>query len=168
MIWTHLRVLMTAAAILSVSACDRLSQGPQRAPVAPPSAVDPQLRNYAGESYPTFVATAGASYSPDALGFVAADRARLWRAMASPAGGGLLDGGGTEALVFQGCAETGCAEGAAVVAIDTGNGAVFAGVRDAGGVDILASNERLEALLRLNSPSRSWDNLAPASSTATP
>jgi hypothetical protein len=92
--------------------------------------------------------------------------------MATPVAGQLLGGGGAEALVFRGCAETGCNDGAAVVAIDTATGAAFVAVHDAGGAEVLTPNDRLEALLRLNSPSRRWDDPAPtqtaASETARP
>jgi hypothetical protein len=47
------------------------------------------------------------------------------------------------------------------VAVDTSTGSVFAAVRDVGGADVLAANDRIEALLRLNSPSRRWDDPAP-------
>jgi hypothetical protein len=67
-----------------------------------------------------------------------------------------VQGGGAEALVFRGCAEEGCDAGAAVVAIDVRTGVAFVGVRDVGGADELAPNDRVEALLRLNSPTRAW------------
>jgi hypothetical protein len=73
----------------------------------------------------------------------------------------LVQGGGAEALVFRGCAQEGCEAGAAVVAIDIDTGGAFVGVRDVGGADELAPNDRVEALLRLNSSSRRWDD-APA------
>lgn len=82
--------------------------------------------------------------------------------MAVAAAGALESGGGAEALVFRGCAQTGCIDGASVVAVDTATGATFAAVRDAGGAEILAPSDRVEALLRLNSPSRRWDDPAPA------
>ncbi len=87
--------------------------------------------------------------------------------MAAPVAGQLVDGGGAEALVFRGCAETSCDDGIALVAIDTTTGAAFAAVRDAGGEEILASNDRVEALLRLNSPTRRWDDPAPTQTAAT-
>ena len=69
-----------------------------------------------------------------------------------------MDGGGAEALVFTGCAEAGCDQGFSVIAIDTTTGLVFAAVRDGDGAEVLAPNDRLEALLRLNSPTRAWDD----------
>jgi hypothetical protein len=174
MSWILSRAGLVAAIALGVAGCDRLGLGPQSAeptPVAaeaPPPVSDLDLGAHAGETYPAFVSAAGARYAPDALGLTAADRARLWRAMATAGAGEVLSGGGAEALVFMGCAETGCTDGVAIVAVDTASGAAFAGVRDAGGVDILAPNDRLEALLRLNSPTRSWDNAASAPAAVTP
>jgi hypothetical protein len=124
------------------------------------------LRPHAGETYPAFANAAGAAYSPDALGFNAADRARLWRAMAVAGPGQVLLGGGAEALVFRGCAETSCQDGAAVVAIDLATGLAFVAVHDAAGAEVFTPNERVEALLRLNSPSRRWDDPAPARTAA--
>ena len=37
-------------------------------------------------------------------------------------------------------------------------GDAFVAVRDASGAEVLAPNDRLEALLRLNSPQRRWDD----------
>lgn len=92
--------------------------------------------------------------------------------MATGADGKLLMGGGAEALVFRGCAETGCGDGEAVVAVDIGTGGAFVGVEDAGGAVIMAPNERVEALLRLNSPTRHWTGFdipeAPAPASARP
>jgi hypothetical protein len=82
--------------------------------------------------------------------------------MAAHAQGQVVTGGGAEALVFRGCAATGCADGAAIVAIDLSTGAAFAGVRDVGGSDVLTPNDRVEALLRLNSPNRDWDSPTPS------
>ncbi len=112
------------------------------------------------------MAASGARYAPDALGLSAGDRARVWRGMAVRATGQLVTGGGAEALVFRGCAEAGCEQGSAIVAIDTTTGAAFVGVRDVGGSDVLAPNDRVEALLRLNSPNRDWDT--PATADAPP
>jgi hypothetical protein len=154
-----------------VAGCDQLGLGPHQAesdPAAEAPRAIADLRPQAGVTYPVFVAAEGARYGPEQLGLNAVDRARLWRAMAAPSGAQLVSGGGAEALVFRGCAETGCNDGAAVVAIDTGTGLAFAAVRDAGGADVLAPNERVEALLRLNSPTRRWDDPAPTQTAATP
>jgi hypothetical protein len=161
-----------AAGLLAVSGCDQLGLGPHEAVSAPADEPPPvhaiaDLRPHAGELYSNFAAAEGARYSPDQLGLNAADRARLWRAMATPTAGQLINGGGAEALVFRGCAETSCDDGMAVVAIDTATGAAFAGVRDAGGVEVLSPNDRVEALLRLNSPTRRWDDPAPTQTAAT-
>jgi hypothetical protein len=156
---------LAAAAALWCAGCDQLALGPPpaaSAPSAPAAAsaprVDPQLSRHAGETYSNFVAASGAAYAPDALGLAAADRARLWRGMARGATGTVISGGGAQALVFSGCADTGCTAGAAIVAIDAGTGGVFVGVRDVGGADVLTPNDRVEALLRLHSPTRSWED----------
>lgn len=174
MTWNLLRAGLAAAIAMGAAGCDRLNLGPppaEPAPVTPAPAapgVDPDLGTHAGETYPAFVAASGARYAPDQLGLTAGDRARLWRAMAAANAGELLTGGGAEALVFRGCAESGCGEGTAIVAVDTATGAAFAGVRDAGGADVLAPNDRLEALLRLNAPTRNWVDAAPTPPAATP
>lgn len=166
-----LHTVLAAAAVL-VAGCDQLGLGPPAAVSAPPDEPAPaqaiaDLRSHAGTAYSDFAAEVGARYSPEQLGLNAGDRARLWRAMAVPTGGQLEDGGGAEALVFRGCAESGCIDGAAVVAIDTATGMAFAAVRDAGGAEVLTPNDRVEALLRLNSPSRRWDDPAPTQTAAT-
>jgi hypothetical protein len=155
----NLTRLLVIGALTPIGACGQLA--PERAAPGPAPAAAaeiPDLRPHAGESYVDFVAAAGADYTPDALGIPAADRVRLWRGMAQSTPSALLTGGGAEALVFKGCSDQGCAEGVSIVAIDVTTGAVFAGVRDVGGADVLAPNERVEALLRLNSPTRAWDN----------
>jgi hypothetical protein len=78
--------------------------------------------------------------------------------MANQQPGLVTAGGGVQALVFSGCAPSGCLEGLSVVAIDVTTGGVFVGVSDMGGAAKLAPNDRLEALLRLTSPSQSWDD----------
>ena len=88
--------------------------------------------------------------------------------MQGAASSAVLSGGGAEALVFQGCAETGCADGLAIVAIDVATGTAFVGVKDAEGAEILTPNDRIEALLRLNSPTRSWHNPEPTPEAAAP
>lgn len=155
------QALLFAGAMALIAACDQLSLQPRPAGSTPPNAepapapVDAQAQ--VGVTYAQFVADAGRSFAPEALGVPAADRARLWRAMASGASGEILDGGGVQALVFRGCAEEGCDGGAAVVAIDAASGEALIGVRDQGGADLLLPNDRLEALLRLRSPSGRWD-----------
>ncbi|MEZ5960550.1 MAG: hypothetical protein R3C30_09025 [Hyphomonadaceae bacterium] len=173
-----LRIGLAAAAALALGGCDQLSAlgiGPPPAASAPaepapvPQAIA-DLRPYEGEVFSDFAAAEGARYSPEQIGLNSVDRTRLWRALAVAAPGRLEQGGGAEALVFRGCSEVGCEDGRAVVAIDTATGAVFVAVRDAGGADVMAPNDRLEALLRLNSPTRTWDDPAPrqTASTETP
>ncbi len=124
---------------------------------AEPPAPDPAIRAHAGDTYTNFVAEAGARYAPEAMGLAATDRTRLWRGMAIGRPGELISGGGAEALVFRGCAEPGCEEGYSVVAVDTATGGVFAGVRDVGGADVLARDERVLALLEATAETRRWD-----------
>ncbi|ANP44592.1 hypothetical protein ATE48_00950 [Candidatus Viadribacter manganicus] len=119
------------------------------------------LQPHAGDLYSDFAAQEGARYSPEQLALNAADRARLWRAMASSTPGRLEGGGGAQALVFRGCAESGCDEARSVIAIDTRTGLAFAAVKDAAGSVVLVANDRVEALLRLNSPTRDWADPAP-------
>jgi hypothetical protein len=166
--WELVRVGLAAVTAMAAASCDRLAQpageatpAPAAAPAAPFDSA--MVRAQTGKTYSTFVGEApGVGYAPEALGIVASDRARLWRGMATPTGGILFTGGGAEALVFRGCAETSCADGASIVAIDTANGGVFAAVRDVGGADVLAPNDRIEALLRLNSPTQSWEDAIPS------
>jgi hypothetical protein len=158
-----------AAGVLALAGCDQLGLGPPPSEASAPPPAPAPLPDFAasvGQSYASFAAEAGARYAPEALGLNAIDRARLWRAMADAQPGVLVQGGGAEALVFRGCAETGCAAGLAVVAVDTASGDVFVGVRDAGGAVELTPNDRLEALLRLNSESRRWDDVPDAAATA--
>jgi hypothetical protein len=149
---------------LVLAGCDRLASGPAapapQAAEAVTTAPVPDLENYVGRTYADFVDDHEARFNPEVLGIGAADRARLWRAMATSSGAPLR-GGGAQAVVFLGCADVGCPEGVAVVAIDAHSGGAFVGVRDAGGADVLAPNDQLEALLRLNAPSRHWADVAP-------
>jgi hypothetical protein len=157
---------------LLLAGCDQAGLGPQQAVSAPAREPAPlaqpvaDLRPHAGEHYPTFASNAGARYSPDELGFNATDRARLWRAMATTTPGQIVEGGGAQALVFRGCAETSCQDGAAVVAVDLASGLAFVAIHDAAGAEVLTPNDRVEALLRLNSPSRRWDDPAPTQTAA--
>jgi hypothetical protein len=169
--WERTQMIVAVAA-LAAAGCDRLTLSPPKASSEPtreapaaPAVSSAALRAAEGSTYATFVSDAGARYAPETLGLAAVDRARLWRAMAAPEAARLLSGGGAEALVFRGCSEAGCEEGRAVVAVDTSTGSVFAAVRDVGGADVLAANDRIEALLRLNSPSRRWDDPAPTPRT---
>jgi hypothetical protein len=165
--------LWVVGAALVLAGCDQLSQlglGPRPAVSAPadePAQALMEFEPHAGSLYADFAAGEGAGYSPERLGLNAEDRARLANAMANPSAGRLEQGGGAEALVFRGCAETGCAAGTAVVAIDTATGAVFAAVRDAAGSEVLTPSDRVEALLRVNSPTRAWDNPAPTQTAST-
>jgi len=97
-----------------------------------------------------------------------ADSARLLQSMATGGIGEVLAGGGAEALVFRGCAAQGCEQGSAIVAVDVSSGAAFVGVKDAAGTHVLTPNDRVEALLRLNSPTRSWYNPAAPAEAVTP
>ena len=52
------------------------------------------------------------------------------------------------------------------MAIDAATGGAFVGVRDTAGKHVLAPNERLEALLRLNAPTRDWADAGPPQQAA--
>jgi hypothetical protein len=161
--WAIASLALTAAA-LGAAGCGQLGVGPHPADSAPtavaaePTAL-PDFRAQAGKTYAQFVQQPGMErYALDAFGLSEAERARFAHAMASEAPGLLASGGGAEALVFSGCAPSGCLEGLSVVAIDVATGETFVGVSDAGGAVELAPNDRLEALLRLTSPSQTWDD----------
>lgn len=168
-----LRTVALWASVL-LAGCDQFGLGPDQAAPGPPQiapappAAIADLRPVVGERYPVFASGIGARYSPEKLGLNAIDRARLWRGMASPAAAQLVQGGGAEALVFRGCADPSCSDGVAVVAIDTATGAVFVGVRDQTGVEALVPNDRVEALLRLSSSTRNWDDSASALASGEP
>ncbi|MEZ5994513.1 MAG: hypothetical protein R3C25_02035 [Hyphomonadaceae bacterium] len=152
--------VLTASAL--AAGCDQLGLGPHEAVSAPEQAVQPppDVRPGVGQTYADFVSHPEFErYSLHALGAGAAAQARFAHAMAArPEVGLLAEGGGAQALVFSGCAPSGCLEGLSVVAIDTQTGEVFAGVSDLNGQEKLVANDRLEALLRLTSPSQSWDD----------
>lgn len=156
-------VALAVVAVAGAVGCDRLGLGPRQAdsaPSAPAAASVPDFRPHAERTYADFAAAPGfESYGLSALGLSEAEQARFARNMADAAPGRLVAGGGAEALVFSGCAAGGCAEGMSVLAIDLATGAAFVGVRDADGADELAPNHRVEALLRLMSASRRWDEL---------
>jgi hypothetical protein len=157
------QILLLAAA-LSAGGCGQVGLGPPRAaseptPLAAPPASVPDFRAHAGQTYAAFVSEPGMErYSLEALGLSHDEQARFTYAMANQAVGVLATGGGSEALVFSGCAPSGCLEGLSGLAIVVGSGDVFVGVSDMTGAAELAPNDRLEALLRLTSPSRTWDD----------
>ncbi|HRP12131.1 MAG TPA: hypothetical protein PLK37_13970 [Terricaulis sp.] len=158
---------------LALASCDAVQLGPQGAASAPPApaaaaAPAPDLRGLAGVDYLDFTARPEFTrYSAEGLGLSTADQARLMAAMSgSPRPSWIADGGGARALLFTGCAAEGCASGRGVVAIDLATGAAFAGVRDSAGRTELAPNPRLEALLRLSSPERTWDTPEPPAASA--
>jgi hypothetical protein len=159
--------LRGSIAMLAVmtAGCDRLSgekaaPEPASAEAAPTARPVADLADYNGRSYADFAASHQDRFSPDALGLAAGDDGRLQRAMAASTGA-LLEGGGARALVFRGCADSGCADSVGVVAVDADTGSAFVGVRDAAGKDVLAPNDRLEVLLRLNAPTRDWVDAGP-------
>ena len=153
-----------AALAVAAAGCDQIAvrqagPGPAAAVAAPVASPVVDLERYSGRSYPDFVTAHQERFSPAALGITAADEGRLQQAIAVSSGA-LLQGGGAQALVFRGCALNGCGEGVVVVAVDAAGGA-FVGVRDDAGKDVLATNDRLEALLRLNTPTRDWADAGP-------
>jgi hypothetical protein len=163
--WDFRPAILSAA--LLCGACDQL--GPHEAVSAPPQATPvPDLRPFVGQTYAAFVSQPGMErYAPDALGLGGEEEARLVQAMAAPLPAQLAAGGGAEALVFAGCAVGGCVEARAVFAVDLANGAVFIGVRDQAGGRALTPNDKLEALLRVTSPTRRWEDAAPPGPEAT-
>lgn len=147
-------------ASVTAASCDQSGlREPSARPPLPESTAAPigDLQTYAGRSYADFVAAHEDRFGASGLGIEPADAARLERVVGA-AQGALLDGGGAQALVFRGCAETGCVDGVGVVAVDAATGETFIGVRDASGQEVLAPNDRLEALLRLNTPTRDWSD----------
>jgi hypothetical protein len=153
-------LLAVALGAATIAGCDGAS--PPRAPegvsterVRP----ETQIQSFAGQTYDAFAAEPQFQrYSIAALSPGEASRERFEHAMANRAVGVLVSGGGSQALVFSGCAPSGCLEGLSVIAIDTQTGEVFAGVSDMAGQERLVENVRLEALLRLTSPSQTWDD----------
>lgn len=131
----------------------------------------PDLRPMVGMTFEVFADdTANTRFWPPA-GLSDDEQVRFRSAMAQGAPAVLVGGGGAEALVFRGCAGAGCDAGRAVYAIDLGTGSTFVGVADGGGAAVLAPNDRLEALLRLGSSHRAWDDapdLPPAPVTTAP
>ena len=153
----EVRLILAVASLLVAASCERISAESVTPAPAPAVAAGPvtDFNLFIGLGFSEFVAR-NHDYEPEALGLSATDRSRLWRAMAIPTVGTMVDGGGARALVFRGCAETGCGDGLAVVAVDAASGTAFVAVKDAGGSVVMNSNDRVEALLRLNSPTRDW------------
>lgn len=152
------------AAALAVVGCGQIGLGPkaaESAPAAPMGAAVPDFDPAVGEGYTAFAARPEmAAYTTAGLGLSADDRVRFEAAMATSGNASwVASGGGAEALVFVGCAEVGCDAGRAVLAIDVSTGAPFVGAADAEGTTALIPNPRVEALLRLSSPSRAWEDL---------
>jgi len=167
-----MRWLRGSFVIMAVAAagCDQL-RGGQSAPAPPAAEAAPapepigDLAEFGGRSFIEFVAAHRERFDADALGLSDSDLVRLQGAMEISTGA-VQRGGGAEALVFRGCAASGCGDAVAVVAIDGATGGAFVGVRDNAGEVVLAPNERLEALLRLNAPTRDWVDAGPAPETS--
>jgi len=143
-----------------LAACSDLGMGPQQAVSAPAAvAAAPDLRPFAGKTYVEFMAEpVGQRYTLDALGLSQPEQTRFMRSMAAQRPAPIASGGGVQALVFAGCAPAGCLDGLSVIAIDTTTGEAFVGVSDMAGTEKAVPNDRLEALLRLTSPSQTWDD----------
>lgn len=143
----------------AVSACDAVHT-PTLAPAAAEAAIAaPDLRPHVGAAYAEFAAAPEMHrYTLEQLGLSADEQSRFHTDASALRPGAMINGGGAEALVFGGCAASGCADGVAVLAVDSATGDAFVAVRDASGSEVLAPNDRLEALLRLNSPQRRWDD----------
>lgn len=166
----QMRAGLAIGLMLALSACEQTgTQAVMPGPTEAAAAAPLDFSAGEGKTYAAFAAeTATQRYALDALGLSANEQARFQHAMARAQPGIVAQGGGAEALVFSGCAPTGCLEGLAVVAIDTTSGDVFVGVSDMGGAEKLVPNDRLEALLRLTSPSQTWDDpVRPAGAFAT-
>lgn len=163
--------LLLAAALAALAGCNQINLGPPRAASAPPAPSPAPLHDltpFVGDTYAGFVARPEFVQHAAALALTGADQARLNAAMAAPAPGWIATGGGARALVFTGCAASGCEAALAVVAIGSEPGVVFIGVRDSEGRTELIPNVRLEALLRLSSPERSWESPAAPAPSANP
>jgi hypothetical protein len=161
----HLPTLLCLV-VLGMSACGRAASAPKLGPEEADAATQTvDLRSHNGQSFADFVAAPGMDrFSLDKLDLSADERARLRRVMVHKQPSRLVTGGGAEALLFTGCADAGCDTGEAVLAVGD-HGEAFVGVRDGAGTELLAPNDRIEALLRLNSPSRRWDDVAAASAS---
>ena len=150
-----------AAVLLAVFAagCDRVSQAPRLSPTdadAAPQSVE--IASHSGQSFAAFTASPGFErFALEKLDLTPDEQARVTRDMTLAQPSRLIRGGGAQALVFAGCASAGCASGRAVLAIG-GHGETFVGVRDSTGAEELISDDRMEALLRLDSPTRRWDD----------
>ncbi len=171
----QVRVSVLAFAALSLGACGQIVLGPPEAVSASadrqaPREPQPDFQSHAGETYAEFSSQeAMRRYSLAGLGVAGAEADRFNHAMTHQVEGVVANGGGVQALVFSGCAPTGCLEGLSVVAVDVTTGEAFVGVSDMGGTAELVPNDRLEALLRLTSPSQSWDDpVRPQAGGATP
>jgi len=157
---------LAAAGLLLGAACDRLALGPptaEPAPVAAPAAIA-DFRPFAGRTYADLVA-AHPSYTADAQHLSPPELARFNAAMVTQQPAWLISGGGAEVLVFAGCAADGCAAGRAILAVDVATGEALMGLRDGQGSSEFVQNERVEALLRLNAPTRQWADVQNAAPT---
>ena len=159
MSWVRLGLALASAGL--AAGCDRLALEPAPAVSAPVVTAEPppDLRPFAGKTYSEIESEPALQrYSIAALGLGEAERARFEAGMSVPEPAVVASGGGAEALVFSGCAVSGCAHARSVLAIDLRNGAVFVGVSGQGAAEELAPNDRLEALLRVTSPTMRWDD----------
>ncbi|MFT3726669.1 MAG: hypothetical protein QM759_02460 [Terricaulis sp.] len=157
----------------AVAAAVSCSQPPATAPQAPAS--DPatlmetvDIASHSGQSFEAFTKSAGMErFGLEKLDLSPDERARVIQNMAISQPSRLISGGGAEALVFLGCARGGCADGLAVLAFGN-HGETFVGVHDAAGTEQFIPDDRMEALLRLNSAARRWDDPETARPEAKP
>jgi len=168
MTWWRIGIL--AAAVAIGGGCDRVSLAPPQAasaPIAVEEAQTADLRASEGKSYAEFVAQPGmARYRLSALGLAGADIARFDAGMAVEEPAFVSSGGGARALVFAGCSISGCPHARSVLAIDLETGDAFVGVAGAGAAEALIPNDRIEALLRVTSPTMRWEDPGMAQVTA--
>ena len=151
--------LLAIFALPPLAACNpAVAPGPRAADAAVRKA-DAGVRQHAGQYYDDFIKQPGMQrFAPEALGLAPAALKRFQDAMQVEIPAPLASGGGTDALVFEGCRAHACPDAVAVLAIDASTGDVFVGVRDEQGETVLKASDRLEALLDATSPSQRWSD----------
>ncbi|HWA01478.1 MAG TPA: hypothetical protein VG841_14295 [Caulobacterales bacterium] len=153
-----MRTWALGLALLGLVACGpAAAPGPATAAATPADALD--LKPYAGAYYADFVSAPHMErFAPENLGLDGEALARFQNAMQVQSPAPLAAGGGSQALVFQGCRAHACPEAVAVLAVDAATGSVFVGVRDEKGQTVLKGDDRLEALLDATSPTQRWSD----------
>jgi hypothetical protein len=156
-------MLRIAALALAACACTPAPAPPEN-PSAAAQTADPRIRQHVGAFYADFIQRPGMErYAPTALGLDQDTRRRFESAMLAGRPAAIVSGGGTSALVLTGCRSDACADDQGVMAVDLGTGAVFVGVKDELGADVLVRHDRLQALLEAISPRHEWSSPPPGS-----